>query len=186
MTSTFTRVGRMLGVAAISVVMAGVGYQNISAQGPGGRGGFGGPGGPMGRRGGPGGPMGPGGPGGLLGPMLRQLNLTSDQQDRVKQILDSHRADQQALGQRAMTAHQALQDAMTSSTFDEATIRARAADVAAVDADAAVAEARLYGEVFQILTPDQQSKLQQLQADMKSRAQQMQQNRQNRPNRGQR
>ena len=109
--------------------------------------------------------MGPGGPGGLLGPMLRQLNLTSDQQDRVKQILDSHRADQQALGQRAMTAHQALQDAMTSSTFDEATIRARAADVAAVDADAAVAEARLYGEVFQILTPDQQAKAQQLQQE---------------------
>jgi Spy/CpxP family protein refolding chaperone len=174
MTSTWARFGRALAVGAIVAVTAGVGYQNISAQGPGG------PGGPMGRRGGPGGPMGPGGPGGFMGPMmLGQLNLTSDQQDRVKQILDSHRDEQRALGQRAMTAHQALEDAITGSTFDESAIRGRAADVSAVDADAAVSQAKIYGEVFQILSGDQQKKLQQIQADMKTRAQQMQQNRPN-------
>ena len=185
MTSTLKRLGRTLCVAAIAAVTAGVAYQNISAQGPGGAGGGrfggpGGPGGPMGRRGGPGGPMGPGGPGGLLGPMLGRLNLTSDQQDRVTQILDSHRDEQQALGQRGMTAHQALQDVVSGSTFDESTIRGRAADVAAVDADAAVTEGRIFAEVVQILTPDQQKALQQMQVDMKSRAQQMQQNRSNR------
>jgi Spy/CpxP family protein refolding chaperone len=118
-----------------------------------------------------------GGPAGLGLMMLGQLNLTSDQQDRIKQILDSHHDEQQAIGQKEAAAHQALQDAISGSTFDESAVRGRAADLAAVDADAAVAQARVYAEVFQILTPDQQKKLQDLQANMKSR---MQQNRQNR------
>jgi Spy/CpxP family protein refolding chaperone len=176
MTSTLKRVGRAFGVASLAALLAGFGYQNISAQGPGGPGGrFGGPGGPMGRRGGP------GGPGGALGPMmLGQLNLTSDQQDRVKQILDSHRDEQRSIGQREMAAHQALQDAVAGSSFDESAVRTRAADVAAADADAAVLQARIYAEVFQILTPDQQAKLKELQANMKSRMQQAEQNRQHR------
>ena len=104
--------------------------------------------------------------------MLERLDLSNDQRDRVKQILDSHRADQQALGDRAMKAHESLRDVVTG-TFDESAVRARAADVAAVDADRAVAQARVYGEVFQMLTSDQQQKLKQLQADMKDRVQKM-------------
>ena len=130
MTKVFRRMTLGFGAAAIAVLVAGAGYQHLSAQGPGpggpgpraGRGDFGpGPGGPMGRRGGPGGPGGPLG----LGPMmLGRLDLTNDQRDRVKQILDSHRDDQKAIGDRAMKAHQALQEAITG-TFDEGGIRAR-------------------------------------------------------------
>ncbi|HUR33485.1 MAG TPA: Spy/CpxP family protein refolding chaperone [Vicinamibacterales bacterium] len=170
MKKTFTRIGLGIGATAIAVVIAGAGYQNLSAQGPGGGPGVGRPGGPgggpMGRRG----PGGPGGPdGGMLGPMmLGRLDLTTDQRDRVRQIMDSHREEQKALGDRAMKARAALQDAITA-TFDESAIRARAADVAAVDADMAVASARVYGEVFQILTSDQQQKLRTLQTEMKDR-----------------
>ncbi|MBS1816627.1 MAG: periplasmic heavy metal sensor [Acidobacteria bacterium] len=174
MTKVFRRMTLGFGAAAIAVLVAGAGYQHLSAQGPGpggpgpraGRGDFGpGPGGPMGRRGGPGGPGGPLG----LGPMmLGRLDLTNDQRDRVKQILDSHRDDQKAIGDRAMKAHQALQEAITG-TFDEGGIRARAADVAAVDADMAVLQGRIYSEVYQILTPEQQTKLKQQQAELKQR-----------------
>jgi Spy/CpxP family protein refolding chaperone len=160
-----------LGAAALTVTLAGVGFatsQGDPSQNPpaaGGPGRFGGPGGRFGR-----GPGGPGGPMGMLGPMmLGRLNLTSDQQDRVKQILDSHRADQQAIGKRSMTAHDALESAITSSSFDEGVIRARAADVAAVEADESVLRARVYGEVLQILTSDQQAKLKTMQADMQQR-----------------
>ncbi|HEX7941173.1 MAG TPA: periplasmic heavy metal sensor [Gemmatimonadaceae bacterium] len=168
MTQAFRRFGLGMGAVAIVAIVAGATYQNLSAQGPG-FGGPGAPGGPMGRRG-------PGGPGpGFGGPMLlERLDLTSDQRDRVKQIMDSHRDDQRTLGDRAMKAHEALQDAVTA-TFDESAIRARSADVAAVDADMAVLQARIYGEVFQILTSDQQQKLKQLQADMKARQAKMQQ-----------
>lgn len=166
MTHARRNIGRAVGIAALTLIVAGTGYQNISAQGPGG--------------GGPGGP-GRGGPGGIIGPMmLDQLNLSSAQRDRVNQILDSHRDEQQALSTRGMGVHQALQDAITSGVVDERTIRGRAADAAAVDADAAVSQARIYAAIFQILTPDQQKQLQQMQADMKARQQQMQQNRRER------
>jgi len=176
MTHTFKRIGLGVGAVAIAVIIAGVAHKNLSAQGPGfggpGGRGFGGPGGgpggPMGRRGGPGGPGGPG----LLGPMvLNRLDLSNDQRDRVKQILDSHRDEQRALGDRAMKAHEALIEAV-SSPFDESAVRARAADVAAVDGDQAVAQARVYGEVFQILTSEQQEKLKTMQAEMKQRMEQ--------------
>jgi Spy/CpxP family protein refolding chaperone len=164
-----------LSALAITVALAGVGFATSQADGsqsPGpGRGGagrFGGPG--PGGRFGRGGPGGPGGPMGALGPMmLGRLDLTSDQQDRVKQILDSHRVDQQAIGKRSMAAHDALESAITNGAFDETLIRTRAADVAAVEADETVMRARIYAEVLQILTADQQAKLKTMQADMQQR-----------------
>ena len=167
-----------LSAAAITVALAGFAVATIQAGGqqaggPGaGRGGPGrfggpGPGGPFGR-GGRGGPGGPGGPMGALGPMmLGRLDLTADQQDRVKQILDSHRDDQQAIHQRARAAHDALESAITGASFDENLIRTRAADVAAVEADEMVLQARTYAEVHQILTADQQAKLKTMQDEMR-------------------
>jgi Spy/CpxP family protein refolding chaperone len=171
MNSMSKRIVLGLSAAAIAVALAGVGFASGQAdggQGPGaGRGGpgrFGGPGGPGGGRGGPGGPM------AVLGPMmLQRLDLTSDQRDRVKQILDAHRDDQQAIGKRARAAHDALESAITGNTFDETLIRTRAADVAAVEADETVLRARIYAEVVQILTADQQAKLKTLQADRQQR-----------------
>ncbi len=163
-----------VGLIAALAVSAGtyVGVQHVNAQGPGsgpggGRfGGPGGPGGPMGRRGGP---MGPGGPG-VLGPMmLGRLNLTEEQRGRVKQILDSHQDEQAALATRARAAHDALDAVVSGATFDEGAVRARAADVAVVDADMTVAQARIFAEVLQILTPDQQSQLAAMRAEMKAR-----------------
>ena len=126
----------------------------------------GGPGGRFGEPGGPGGPMGALGP---LGPLMRQANLTEAQRDQVRGVIDSHRDEMQAIAERARPAHEALQAALTSETFDEGTIRARYADVASVEADAAVARARVYSEVFQILTAEQQAQVKKLQAEMRER-----------------
>ena len=166
-----------LGATALAVALAGVGFASGQSDGPQGPGGggrpgrFGGPGGPgpFGR-GGRGGPGGPGGPMGMLGPMMiERLDLTSDQRDRVKQIVDSHRDDQQAIGKRAMAAHDALEAAITTDSFDETLIRTRAADVAAVEADETVLRARVYAEVLQILTSDQQARLKTIQTEMRQR-----------------
>src|SRR5262245_27897772 len=163
-----------LSAAAITVALAGVGFatsQADGAQNPAtGRGGPGRFGGPGGGRLGRGGPGGPGGPMGVLGPMmLERLELSADQKDRVKQIVDSHREDQQAIGKRMMTAHNALESAITNGNFDEALIRSRAAELSAVEADETVLRARIYGEVLQILTSDQQAKLKAMQAEMQQR-----------------
>ena len=125
----------------------------------------GGPGG--GRFGGPGGPGGPMGALGVFGPALRQLNLTEDQQQRLRSIAESHRDEMRAIAERNRPAHEALQQAITSGTVDEGTIRARSAEVAAGDADMAILQARIYSEAVQVLTPDQQAELKKLQAEMK-------------------
>jgi len=164
------RYGLAIAAAVMAVGLAGgvyaAGQDNSSAPEHGGRGRFGAPGGPMGR----GGPMGPGGPGGILGMMaLRQLDLTDAQRDTVKGIIDSHADEIKAIGDRARAAHLALEAAVTGTTFDEAAVRTKAADVAAVEADAAVARAKGFSEIFQILTPEQQTRLKEMQANMEKR-----------------
>jgi protein CpxP len=188
MTGTIKRLGLGIAATAIAASLVGTvyvaGQSGSTAQEPrgggqswlGGRGGPGGPGGPMGR----GGRGGSGAGGVLRSLMLPRLDLTDAQKERVKGIVDARRDEMKALGDRAITAHAALEAAISGETFDEATVRTRAADVAAVDTDAAVHRARVYNEVYQILTPEQQTKLKQIHAQMRDR----QQNRQER--RGQR
>jgi protein CpxP len=116
-----------------------------------------------GRMGGPGGPM------GMLPMLARQLNLTDAQKAQIKTIADSHRDEWKALGDRARTAHQALQQAVTADTVDEGLIRQRSAEVAAVEADMAVARARAHTEVFQLLTPEQKTQAKTLQSQVQER-----------------
>ena len=92
----------------------------------------------------------------MLGP---QLNLTDAQRDQIRNISTVHQDEWKALNGRVMAAHRALMDASTTGASDEALIRKVSADVAAVEADVAVARARAFDEVWAILTPDQQSQL---------------------------
>ena len=114
--------------------------------GRGGRGRFGGPGGPGGRFGGP------------LPPMaLDQLGATEAQRQAIRTIEQSHDAALRGVRERERSARQGLQSAMMAETVDEGAIRARSADVAAVEADAAVLQARVRSEVFAVLTPEQRA-----------------------------
>jgi periplasmic protein CpxP/Spy len=124
----------------------------------------------MGRgSGGRGGPMGPGGPMGLLPMLPREIQLTDAQRDQMRAVADTHRDEWRALADRARSAHDALNNTITAETVDETTIRAKSADVAAVEADMAVARARVHGEVWQILTTDQKTKITELKAQHGSR-----------------
>ncbi len=127
-----------------------------------------GPGWPGGR----GGPMGPGGPGGPMGllPMFgARLGLTDEQKDQVKNIAESHKGEWKAIADRARTAHEALEDAVTADAVDEGLVRQRSAEVGAVEADMAVARAHAFAEFAQILTADQKAQLKVMQAGMKKR-----------------
>lgn len=134
---------------------------------------------PMGRMG-PGGHGGRGfgpGPGGPFGPIalpLRQLELSDAQRDQVRAVMQSHQAAFKEIGDRTRQAREALDAAITADVVDESAIRARAAEAATVDADAAVLRARVHQEVFSLLTAEQQTKAKALQAEgqrkMKERA----------------
>jgi periplasmic protein CpxP/Spy len=120
-----------------------------------------------------------GGPGGpdrgmhLLREMgLRSLDLTDAQEEQVRTVVQSHRAEFAQIRERLRAAHKGLNDAVTAATLDEAAIRARSADVAAVQADSAVLRAKVRGEVWSLLTPEQQQKATELRAKMAERFQQ--------------
>ena len=104
--------------------------------------------------------------------MLRQLDLTDDQRAQVRQVMDSHRDELRAIGERLMAAHRAQRDAVTAAQFDEQAVRTRAAELAAAEADAAVLRAKVHSEVFAVLTPEQQAKAAELKAQREARAQQ--------------
>jgi len=161
----------MFGAAAVAAVVT-TGFVHAQAQD-----GAGAPPAPHERRG-PGGP-GPGGPGrfgrgGFGSPMamLRQLDLTDDQRAQVRQVMDSHRDELRAVGERVRAAHRAQNDAVNAAQFDEQVVRTRAAELAAVQADAAVLQAKVHSEVFAVLTPEQQAKAAELKAQREVQAQQ--------------
>jgi len=106
---------------------------------------------------------------GMLPMFGRQIGLTDAQRDQIKNIAASHNDEWKVLFDRARTAHDALGDAIIADTIDEAAIRQKSAEVAAIDADLAVARAHAHAEVFQILTADQKAQVKKMQAEMKNR-----------------
>ena len=93
-----------------------------------------------------------------VGIPLGRLDSTDLQREQVGTVMQSHGAELKALVDRAFAAHEALHAAIGADPIDEGTIRARSGDVAAVQADMAVARARIRAEVFQVLTPEQRAK----------------------------
>jgi len=123
-----------------------------------------GPGGPMGR--------GPGGPMGLLGgigPAIRHAGITTEQQEQIKNVMDSHRDEFKAIGERMRTARDGMRAAVEADTFDENTIRAKSQEVAGVEADQAILGAKVRAEILTLLTAEQIEKVKQFRADMQKR-----------------
>jgi Spy/CpxP family protein refolding chaperone len=148
MNARITRIGLGIGAALIAVGIAAgavAANQNTNGDQP-----------PF--RGGRMGPMGPGPGFGLLGPIQR-LGLTDAQKDQVKGIADAHAEEFKALGERAREARRALQEAIAADPINDATIRQKSAEVAAVDADLAVASAHARSEVLKVLTAEQREQL---------------------------
>ena len=157
------------------VMVAGLGIVALGAQQGAGQGrGFGASGRPGGQ--GPGMFAGRGGRGPMAMMMmhgLRQLNLTDDQKTQIKQIRESNKEGTQAIAKRMIAAREALGDVATADTVVEADIRAKAADVAAVEVDAALLRAKVHAQVFALLTPEQKAKAKELRAEGKGRQKQM-------------
>jgi len=120
-------------------------------------------------RGGPGRMGGPGGPMGMLPMLGREINLTDAQKDQIKAIAEAHKDEWKAIFDRERTAREALNTAITADTINDTLVRQKSAEVAAVEADAAVARAHAHAEVLQILTADQKAQLKEAQSRMAGR-----------------
>jgi Spy/CpxP family protein refolding chaperone len=104
---------------------------------------------------------------------LGRLELTEAQRAQTRSLVEAHRAATGPVLDRARTAREALHEAVTASTVDEAAIRARSAELASADADLAVARARLHADITKILTAEQRAELEQNRSRRAERMQEM-------------
>ena len=152
---------RKFTLSAMLAALVGSGAAALFAQGPGlrGRGAepFGGPGGPGGR-------------GFAAGFALGQLDLSDAQKQQVRDITTRHRDQTQPLVQRLQQALEAQRAAIETIPVNESLVRSATQNLATVQADVAVEQARLHSDIFAVLTVEQQEKAKQLEAQAQARA----------------
>jgi Spy/CpxP family protein refolding chaperone len=105
-----------------------------------------------------------------MGFFAKQLNLTDDQKTQMKAIMEKEHPTMKPLMQQERQIDQQLRQ-YVEGTYDSAKVQALAAQKAQIQAQLTVNETRIHNELFQLLTPDQQSQLKQLEANRQARMQ---------------
>lgn len=93
----------------------------------------------------------------MLARMSKELNLTSDQQAKIKTILETEQAKMQPMRQQLRQNRQA-ENSSSTGAFDEAQVRAFASKQAQIMTDLTVERERTKSQILAVLTPDQRTK----------------------------
>ena len=109
------------------------------------------------------------GPGGLLLLPLRQLDLSDEQRDQVRTLIGEIREAARTNAREMRVAREAVAEAVTASAVDEERIRTLAAELGRLAGDAAVQRAQVYAAGWQILTPEQQARADEIRAAREER-----------------
>lgn len=172
--------GRMQGMQGGRGMHGGRGMQGGQGMMPGGGQGFG-RGGQMGRGFAQQGPMGPGFGRGMdrgnpagLGRLLRQLDLTSEQQEQIRTLHEENQQAVQDARQAVEDARRALQEAVAGEASEEA-IRQAATELGNRIGDQAVQMNQLHQSIRDVLTDEQIEQLETLKQQAQDRQEQMQQ-----------
>ncbi len=151
-------VNRLLGVGAVLVVVAALASAGVVwAQGRGKGTGRGmGPGFGMGRL------M-------MLNRLGRELNITDQQKQQIKDIVKGHKAQIKSLVDSGFAAHKALRQAVTAN--DSRAIAEAVGQLSSVERDGALLKAQLRVQIFgSVLDADQRTKADQLMAQFEEKA----------------
>jgi len=116
------------------------------------RGGGHGPGGPDGQLGGD-------GPHGAFGGFLKRLDLSEEQKNEIKTILDTDWEHRQDLIDARIEAQKMLESAIHKSQPDPAAVRSASAGASEAELQLDLNRARLWSEMIQVLSEDQQQRL---------------------------
>jgi protein CpxP len=100
-----------------------------------------------------------------------KLDLSSTQQEQLQAIWAKEKPTLQPLMQQIHQNHAAMKSLESAGTFDEAKTRAVATQNAQTMVELQVQHARIKSEMMQVLTADQKTKLQQLEAERETRMQ---------------
>ena len=106
----------------------------------------------------------------MMGFFADYLNLSDAQQAQMKAILQKERPAMKPLFQQSREIEQQLHQ-YAEGTFDEAKVRALAAQKAQVETELTVQKTRIHNELFQLLTADQQTKMKEFEARRQARMQ---------------
>ncbi len=97
---------------------------------------------------------GPGGPGGM--PMVE---LTEAQRDAMRSAMEDHREEMNQLGEKMRDARNGLQEAIFAEKQDAQKIESHAKEVAELQAQMTMIQAKMFAAVRSKFTPDQLEKL---------------------------
>ncbi|MDH3745661.1 MAG: Spy/CpxP family protein refolding chaperone [Acidobacteriota bacterium] len=95
------------------------------------------------------------GPPGLLERMADKLELSEQQRETIRGLVEKHRDDTAVIREDFHGLEGAVEEAIHAEPFDEEAVRAVALQVADVRVELTVARARLGQEIQQVLTPEQ-------------------------------
>jgi len=116
-----------------------------------------------------------GGPLGMDGHMIqfyaKYLGVTDEQKTQMKTTLQKERPTLQALMQQLHQMDQQLKQ-YEEGTYDAAKVQALVSQQAQTLVQLKVEQTRIHNELYQMLTPDQQSKLKEFEANRAARMQQ--------------
>lgn len=107
--------------------------------------------------------------------MFRQLDLTDAQKSELKELRQANRETMHGkMGERhseMQAQHQKMQQLVLSEDFDEGQVRALAEEMSEQQVERRVAMLKQRHEMMQVLTPEQKTKLQELQAERSEKCQ---------------
>jgi len=91
----------------------------------------------------------------FLARMTKVLNLSTEQQEKIKVIMEEHRNKVAPLRQSLDENRDKLQQAVKADTFDEAAVRTLATSQAATKTELIVERSRMQSQIHALLTPEQ-------------------------------
>lgn len=94
----------------------------------------------------------------MLGFMTEYLSLSTDQQAQIKQIMEKEKPAMQPLFSQMEQGHQAMRQLIESGNFDEGKAREIASQQSQNHIEMEVQKARMFSEIYQVLTPEQRGK----------------------------
>jgi len=106
----------------------------------------------------------------MMGFFAKYLDVTDAQKTQMKSVMQKEHATMKPLMQQLHQMDQQLKQ-YVEGTYDEAKVQALVAQQAQTLVQVKVQETRIHNELFQMLTPDQQTKLKEFEANRELRMQ---------------
>jgi periplasmic protein CpxP/Spy len=105
-----------------------------------------------------------------MGFFAKYLDLTDAQRTQMKAVMHKEHATMKPLMQQVHQMDQQLKQ-YVEGTYDEAKVQALVAQQAQTMVQLKVQETRVHNELYQVLTPDQQAKMKEFEANREARMQ---------------